>query len=313
MGALGLVTLLVLAGPAIDSDGDGIPDDADKCPADAETYNGYQDDDGCPDLAPPRPGAEVAQLAERIGFAHDSAELKPASLALLDAIAIVIKNQPQAFPTVALDGHGADNEHAAMKLSLARASTVRLALIARGVDASRLLARASGTTAPVCTERNESCRARERTVEFVTIPADKPAAAADAEKTTGEADQTSQAAPARPSSPDPIPLERIEFKKSSAVIGPTALPNLDILAGFMKATPVSLEIVGSADHDERRHPGLATARAEAVRAYLRACGVSDQHLVVRAETGARCRTRDEACHGRNRRTELRFVESPPSK
>jgi outer membrane protein OmpA-like peptidoglycan-associated protein len=149
-------------------------------------------------------------------------------------------------------------------------------------------------------------------VEFVTIPADKPAVAADAEKTTGEADQAAPA-PGKPSSPDPIPLERIEFKKSSAVIGAASLANLDILAGFMKATPVSLEIVGSADHDERRHPGLAAARAEAVRAYLRACGVSDQHLIVRAENGTRCRSRDEACHGRNRRTELRFVEPAPSK
>jgi outer membrane protein OmpA-like peptidoglycan-associated protein len=310
VGVLGLVTLLALAGPAIDSDGDGIPDDVDKCPGDAETYNGYQDSDGCPDVSQPRPGGQVPQILERVAFAHESAELKPASFALLDALGIVIKNQPEAFPTVALEGHAADNERTAMKLSLARASTVRLALIARGVDASRLLARASGTTAPVCTERSEGCRARERTVEFVTIPADKPAVAAEAEKATGEVDQ---AAPAKPAVSDPIPLERIEFKKSSAAIGPAALPNLDILAGFMKGTPVSLEIVGYADRDERRPPGLATARAEAVRAYLRACGVSDQHLNVRAESGAKCRSRDEACHGRNRRAELRFVESAASK
>jgi len=32
-----------------DKDGDGIPDDVDKCPNDPENYNGYQDDDGCPD------------------------------------------------------------------------------------------------------------------------------------------------------------------------------------------------------------------------------------------------------------------------
>ena len=145
--------MLVLTGAAIDSDGDGIPDDVDKCPADAETYNGYQDTDGCPDVSQPRPGGQVPQLLERVAFAHDSAELKPASFALLDAIAIVVRNQPEAFPTVALEGHAADNERITMKLSLARASTVRLALIARGVDPNRLQARAYGTTAPVCTER----------------------------------------------------------------------------------------------------------------------------------------------------------------
>ena len=32
-----------------DRDKDGIPDDLDKCPDEPETYNGYQDEDGCPD------------------------------------------------------------------------------------------------------------------------------------------------------------------------------------------------------------------------------------------------------------------------
>ncbi len=32
-----------------DKDGDGIPDNVDKCPNEPETYNGFQDEDGCPD------------------------------------------------------------------------------------------------------------------------------------------------------------------------------------------------------------------------------------------------------------------------
>jgi outer membrane protein OmpA-like peptidoglycan-associated protein len=32
-----------------DRDGDGIPDNVDKCPNEPETYNGFQDEDGCPD------------------------------------------------------------------------------------------------------------------------------------------------------------------------------------------------------------------------------------------------------------------------
>jgi OOP family OmpA-OmpF porin len=34
----------------VDSDGDGIPDSVDKCPHDPEDKDGFQDEDGCPDL-----------------------------------------------------------------------------------------------------------------------------------------------------------------------------------------------------------------------------------------------------------------------
>lgn len=37
----------------IDSDKDGVADEKDKCPNQSETMNGYLDDDGCPDIAPP--------------------------------------------------------------------------------------------------------------------------------------------------------------------------------------------------------------------------------------------------------------------
>jgi outer membrane protein OmpA-like peptidoglycan-associated protein len=36
--------------PVVDSDGDGIMDDVDQCPNDAEDFDGFQDEDGCPDL-----------------------------------------------------------------------------------------------------------------------------------------------------------------------------------------------------------------------------------------------------------------------
>ncbi len=38
--------------PDPDNDHDGIPDVRDKCPNDPENLNGYEDDDGCPDKAP---------------------------------------------------------------------------------------------------------------------------------------------------------------------------------------------------------------------------------------------------------------------
>ncbi len=76
LGAPGRVTFFVTGGPAVgagpgwrvlggiqistfdeflqDSDGDGIPDRVDQCPFEPEDWDGYQDEDGCPDH-----GAEV--------------------------------------------------------------------------------------------------------------------------------------------------------------------------------------------------------------------------------------------------------------
>jgi hypothetical protein len=43
---------LIASLPPVDADRDGIPDNADKCPMEAETANGFEDADGCPDRAP---------------------------------------------------------------------------------------------------------------------------------------------------------------------------------------------------------------------------------------------------------------------
>jgi len=47
-----------------DRDGDGIADDKDKCVASPETYNGFEDDDGCPD-DPDTDGDGVADSKDR--------------------------------------------------------------------------------------------------------------------------------------------------------------------------------------------------------------------------------------------------------
>ena len=225
--------------PAADADGDGIADRDDRCPDAPETRNGYQDDDGCPDLAPPPAASpnDVGRIVERIGFPHDSAELKPALYPMLDAIAVVLKMQPQQFPLIALEGHAADNEHAPMRLSLARASAVRVALQARGVDASRLLARASGSMAPALRAAERDLPG-ERTRRRIHHAARREAARPHRRRrrTPRPARRTPDDKPPAPSAPLPrCRSNAIEFSRGSAVLAPSALANLDLLAGFMKA------------------------------------------------------------------------------
>jgi outer membrane protein OmpA-like peptidoglycan-associated protein len=254
---------------------------------------------------------DVGRIAERIAFPYDSADLMKTAGPMLDAVAAVLQEQPQQFPLVALEGHAADNEHTPMRLSLARASAVRVALLARGIDAGRLLARASGSLAPRCVQQTEACRATERAVEFITLPVPK---AAPPSPPLESADPGEAPPPAKKPAAEKaasIPLDRIEFSKGSAVIAPSALGNLDLLAGFMKANDVSVEIVGYADERERRAAELSAARADAVRKYMMACGVSGGHLTTRAEqtTRATCRSHSANCPARGGRAELRFVEA----
>ncbi len=259
-----------------DADGDGIPVGDDRCPDEPETYNGTDDGDGCPDAA-----AFAAEVSGKVYFDATDANVRSTAFALLDAIAGALKTDPDKFPVMALEGHAAVNERGAMKLSLARASAVRLALIERGVDPARLVARASGATAPVCA--GEPTLLEPRSDDGAAA---KPAATA----------------------PAGAPAERVEFAKGSALLTPANLPALDLVAGFLKSNDVSLEIDGHAADNERKPAELAEARAAAVRAYLLACGVNPKSLVVRshAATIPACADRKPACRDRSRRVELRL-------
>ncbi len=54
--------------PETDNDGDGVADSLDKCPVSAESRNGVTDDDGCPDVAPDADSDGIADVADRCPF-----------------------------------------------------------------------------------------------------------------------------------------------------------------------------------------------------------------------------------------------------
>src|SRR5262249_11886033 len=56
--------------PEEDEDSDGVPDAEDKCPNEKETINGFQDEDGCPDEGPAKVIVEKGQIRilEQIHF-----------------------------------------------------------------------------------------------------------------------------------------------------------------------------------------------------------------------------------------------------
>ncbi|MGN6108933.1 MAG: DUF4215 domain-containing protein [Kofleriaceae bacterium] len=65
---------------AADRDGDGIPDEADRCPDAPETRNGFEDEDGCPDHAPdgtPDPAPVVDSDGDGIPDPSDKCPTEP--------------------------------------------------------------------------------------------------------------------------------------------------------------------------------------------------------------------------------------------
>ncbi len=154
-------------------------DAQDKCPADPETKNGFQDEDGCPDEIPAKLKAFTGVI-QGINFRTNDAALIATSNNALDKAAAVLKEYPDL--KMEIQGHTddqpvkkggkyADN----LELSQARAESVRAYLVTKGVEDSRLTAKGYGDSQPVSEIKDlkggklNTARAKNRRVEFKLI------------------------------------------------------------------------------------------------------------------------------------------------
>jgi OOP family OmpA-OmpF porin len=156
--------------PDPDNDHDGIPDVKDKCPNDPETFNGYQDEDGCPDK-----GSVIIQdnnivILDKIKFQKASAEILPESNKILDAVATTLSHHPE-FTLVEVAGHADEraSDEYNLKLTQDRVNSVVRALIARGLDKSRLRSKGYGEYCPLDEGHNEAAWEQNRRVEFKIV------------------------------------------------------------------------------------------------------------------------------------------------
>ena len=154
-----------------DADGDGIPDDADKCPHDPETWNGVDDGDGCPDKGRLTASRDRIELLAPISFEAGKAELAPGSRPLIEALAVALAHvcgAPHVEVQVHSDARGAGEFN--LRITQARAEAIVKTLISLGVPSARLRARGYGETKPLCSESNEACWSRNRRSEIVRLP-----------------------------------------------------------------------------------------------------------------------------------------------
>jgi outer membrane protein OmpA-like peptidoglycan-associated protein len=163
-----------------DRDGDGIPDALDKCPDQPETFNGYKDDDGCPDEVPKpvdfkdskliESTATQIKLKEKVYFRTGSDRLEVRSFPILRVLASFLKAKEE-IEVVMIEGH-TDNRgdrEQNVDLSERRARRVKSFLVQEGVAVGRLRAKGYGPKKPIATNQTTKGRAENRRVQFLIL------------------------------------------------------------------------------------------------------------------------------------------------
>jgi outer membrane protein OmpA-like peptidoglycan-associated protein len=185
--------------PEIDNDLDTVLDSADKCPNDPEDPDGYQDDDGCPDPdndndqvpdlkdqcpnevgsstqeplgCPAKPALVVVtdcevKITQQIHFEYNKAKIRPESFPVLDAVVDALNKAPEI--KIEVQGHTDNHGSAAYnkKLSDQRSASVKMYLVAHGIDPNRLTSHGYGFDRPLVPNDTDQNRALNRRVQFV--------------------------------------------------------------------------------------------------------------------------------------------------
>ena len=148
----------VVAVTPADSDGDGVPDDVDKCP-DSATDKPV-DADGC---------TIVSVVLKNVQFESNSSELTAGSSESLDKVVNAMNEYDQL--RIEIQAHTDNMGEAAYNLSLSekRANSVRDHLIAKGVAANRMEVKGYGETQPIADNSTRDGRATNRRVELKII------------------------------------------------------------------------------------------------------------------------------------------------
>lgn len=150
--------------PAPDRDKDGVNDDDDKCPDE----KGVQSNRGCPEIDL-QLKTTIEGYARRIQFKYKSASLSDNSKKVLDAVTSLLKKNPKL--NVLIEGYTSNdgNGRNHLRLSQARAESVKEYLESKGIKSKRLKAVGFGNSNPLNRNRTEAERVANRRVELKII------------------------------------------------------------------------------------------------------------------------------------------------
>jgi OOP family OmpA-OmpF porin len=149
-----------------DTDEDGILDEVDACPKEKGVANEDPKQNGCPVRAV-LTETEIVIL-EQVQFEADDASLKPDSTPLIEQVVKILRENPE-ITKLEVQGHTDYRGTNLVLLSQKRAKAVLDALVARGIEPSRLVSKGYGPTQPLDKSNNEAAWAKNRRVQFVVL------------------------------------------------------------------------------------------------------------------------------------------------
>ena len=154
--------------PPQDRDGDGLLDSEDSCIDEPETFNEFEDGDGCPDVKPDDL-EQFSGVIEGIYFETAKSEIRSESRPILDEAAAVLARNPGL--RIEIQGHTDSKGRPQYNrtLSQERAEAVRDYLIEHGVPAQQLTSRGYGPDRPRANNRTKQGRAQNRRIEFKVL------------------------------------------------------------------------------------------------------------------------------------------------
>ncbi len=150
-----------------DRDHDGIPNECDACPDQPETANGICDEDGCPDVPIDSFPQGVITIQPVVLFDKQSSKISGLAQPLVDQVGRLMVVNKDVIDLVLVVGHASKDENEGDSTALARATAVKQALVAQGVDGAHLEARSFAARRPF----DDKDSSLNRRVEFVVARA----------------------------------------------------------------------------------------------------------------------------------------------
>lgn len=153
----------------------------DACPDQAETRNGFQDDDGCADAVPTEL-AEVLGVVTGIVFELEKDIIRlQVARPVLDRLVEVLARHPGVVIEVAVHSDLlSESDRYSRCLTCKRAEAIAAYLIQHGIDRGRVIARGYADSRPIASHKTAAGRRQNRRVEISLVSTGVPVATAAA-------------------------------------------------------------------------------------------------------------------------------------